>query len=86
MPSIAVRLDEDFQARLKKIAQIDNRSPHYVMKKAIESYVSDRETQIKEDQISIERWDEYLRTGVSIPAEEVWDWIDSLANGDSEAA
>lgn len=81
MPSIAVRLDEDLQARLKKIAEIDDRTPHYLMKKAIEAFILDRERQAEEDRISIERWEEFERTGVAVPGEKVFAWIESLADG-----
>lgn len=81
MPSVAVRIDADLQARLKKVAEADDRTPHYVMKKAIEAFVEKRERDIEEDRISIERWEEYQRTGISIPGEEVFAWVDSLAEG-----
>lgn len=78
MPSVAVRLDEDLQARLKKIAEADDRTPHYLMKKAIEAYVLDREQRIEDERISVERWEEFQRTGVSVPGEKVLAWAKSL--------
>lgn len=78
MPSIAVRLDDDIQARLKSIAHIDDRTPHYVMKKAIESYVAQREGEIESERLSIERWDDYKRTQVAVPGDKLRDWVRSL--------
>lgn len=83
MPSIAVRLDADLQARLKKIAKIDDRTPHYLMKKAIEAYVEAEEIRHRELEILDERWAEYEQTGETVPAETVWAWIDSLPDGEA---
>lgn len=84
MPSVAVRIDADLQARLKKVAEADDRTPHYVMKKAIEAFVDAEELRLREIDILDERWAEYQRTGETIPAETVWAWVDSLPDGDDE--
>lgn len=86
MPSIAVRLDEDLQARLKKIADIDDRTPHYLMKKAIEAYVVSEERRIRELDILDTRWTTYEQTGDVVPVDTVWAWIDSLPDGEEADA
>ncbi len=71
MPSVAVRLDADMKARLEKLGKARDRSPHYLMKEAIEAYVSREEWRAKEDAIIEERWRHYQLTGEAIPHEEV---------------
>ena len=39
MPTVAVRLDADLKARLEALGKAQDRSPHYLMKKAIEAFV-----------------------------------------------
>jgi len=69
--AIGVRLDEDYQQRLVELGKRQDRSPHYLMKRAIEKYVDEVEEDEREYEITMKRWHDYLETGISIPHEEV---------------
>lgn len=78
MPSVAVRIDEKLQARLKAIAEAEDRSPHYLMKSAIEDLVERKEREAEELAILKERWAQFEKTGSYVPGEKVRAWVASL--------
>ena len=69
--TVALRLDADTQTRLKSLGKIRDRSPHYLMKEAVEQYVTKEEAKEEEKRILQERWEEYQLTGASISQEQV---------------
>lgn len=69
--TVALRLDEDMQARLKLLGKSRDRSPHYLMKEAVERYVSHEEAKEEEKRILNDRWEEYQLSGASLSQEEV---------------
>ncbi len=79
--TVGVRLDADIQARLKAIAERQDRTPHYLMKKAVERFVEREEDEALELAIVRERIEKYERTGESISHEEMKEWMKGLAAG-----
>lgn len=74
----AIKLDEPTRQRLKSLGQKLDRSPHWIMKKAIEQYLSDQERYWREREEDEARWQEYQTTGHAIPHAEVARWLESL--------
>ena len=76
-----VKLDPETRDRLKALGEIRQRSPHWLMRKAIEDYL-DREEAIEreraEDRI---RWETYQLTGHAISHDVASAWLTDLANG-----
>jgi predicted transcriptional regulator len=70
-----VKLDETTQQRLAALARIRDRSPHWLMCKAIETFL---EREKRED---MERWERYQLTGEAIPHEKAAAWLENLAQG-----
>ncbi len=56
------------QTRLKAIAERTDRSPHWLMKKAISEFIDREEAEEQERKLLFERWDRYQETGGSNPA------------------
>jgi predicted transcriptional regulator len=73
----AVKLDEILHTRLKALSTIKERSPHWLMKAAIEEYVKREETYELEKREDMERWQRYKLTGHAIPHEAVDVWLGS---------
>lgn len=66
----AVRLSEEIQSRLEALGKLKDRSPHYLMKKAIEEYL-DQEEAVQEERLLVqERWEKYELTGESVAHED----------------
>lgn len=74
---IGVKLDDDMQARLKALGQRLERSPHWLMKKAIAEFVERAEAEERERQVLLDRWERYKDTGESIPHEAVVKWLET---------
>ncbi|MDB2439727.1 ribbon-helix-helix protein, CopG family [Hellea sp.] len=68
---MGVRLSEDMIARLKVLGEKKDRSPHYLVKEAVEQFVERTEADMTELEILNARWERYELTGESIPHEDV---------------
>lgn len=71
-----IKLDKDTKARLEALGKLRDRSPHWLMKRAILEYIEREEKLETEKQEDEARWQEYLRTGEVIPHAQVEEWID----------
>lgn len=76
---VTVRLDEEMRQRLEAVAKADDRSSHYVIKKAVEAYVQKAEWEIEEHRITMERLDHYELTGEYVSHADVGNWVSSLS-------
>lgn len=72
-----VKLEESLHIRLKVLGDIKERSPHWLMKAAIEDYVTREEIYEREKREDEDRWEQYKLTGHGIPHEQVMQWVES---------
>lgn len=72
-----IKLDETLHTRLKALSAIKERTPHWIMKAAIEEYVKREEAYEREKTEDMERWQRYKLTGYAIPHEAVEAWLGS---------
>ncbi len=70
-----IKLDETLHTRLKALGTAKERTPHWLMKAAIEEYVEREETYEREKREDMERWQRYKLTGHAIPHEAVSAWL-----------
>lgn len=82
--SRGIKLDEQTQERLKALGQKRDRSPHYLMKAAIETYLDREEAYEREKQEDRERWEKYQLSGEAVPQQKVAVWLEALARGEAE--
>ncbi len=82
--SRGIKLDEKTQERLKSLSQKRDRSPHYLMKVAIESFLDREETYEREKQEDQERWERYELTGEAVAQQKTVAWLESLVRGQAE--
>lgn len=61
--TVGVRLDADMQSRLKALAEKRDRTPHYLMKEAVEEFVHREETYETELELMDRRREHYEITG-----------------------
>lgn len=76
---VTVRLDERMKQRLDAVAKSDDRTSHYVIKKAVEAYVEKAEWGIEERRLTMARLDHYDLTGEFVTDAAVGDWVSSLS-------
>ena len=79
--SHGIKLDDQIQIRLKALAEKRDRSPHWIMKRAIEDYLNREEAYEKEKGEDMARWERYVTTGNAIDSEKVEAWLQDLAEG-----
>ena len=66
-----VKLDEGMKERLKALGAIRQRSPHWLMRTAIESFLEREEAFEREKLEDMRRWENYQATGLSLSHDEV---------------
>jgi len=79
-----VRLDETTKKRLKRIAELRNRSPHWMILEAVRQYVDREEKREAFRQDGIKAWREYQATGLHVTSEEADVWLEKLEAGQGE--
>ena len=77
MKPVGVKLDDELQIRLKALSERCDRSPHWLMKKAISEYVDRMEEEEKERTLLLDRWHDYQETGEGITHERVVEWLET---------
>jgi len=78
--TVGIRLDDDTQARLKKLGNSRDRSPHYLMKEAVETYLKHEEEVEAEKALLKARWKQFEITGETVSHSDVKAWAKTLSN------
>lgn len=76
-----IKLDESTQARLKALAGKRKRSPHWLMRTAIEDYLKREEQYEAEKAEDMARWEHYLITSKAIGGGKMEKLLQDLSNG-----
>lgn len=76
-----IKLDETTRQRLKALGELRDRSPHWLMKTAIEHYLDREERYEREKREDMAAWEDYKLTGESISQESMLAWLDGIAQG-----
>ena len=77
--TMGIKLDEKTRERLKKLGQMRDRSPHWLMKQAIAQYLDTEERNELERVEDEERYQRYLNSDAHIANGDMADWLDQLA-------
>jgi len=81
-PTVALRLNEDTQERLKALGQRRDRSPHYLMKEAVETYLEAQEALEAERDLMTARWERFELTGETVAHDDIKAWANGLSTPD----
>lgn len=84
--TMGVRLSEETQQRLEALGKARDRSPHYLMKNAVERFLETEEALETERQIVKSRWEKYELTGETVDHGEVEAWAASVRPTGAESA
>lgn len=82
--STTIKIDESIKARVKRLAESRQRTPHWLMQEAIREYVDREEKREALRQDALHAWNEYQTTGMHVTFEEADLWLAELADGQSE--
>jgi len=69
--AVGIRLDMETRERLITLARARKRSPHYLMKEAIEIYLAAEEALETERQLTLARWERFELTGETVGHETI---------------
>jgi predicted transcriptional regulator len=85
MPSTSttsLKLDVEMKARIQRLAESQRRTSHWIMREAIDEYVSREEKRQSFRQDAQAAWEDYQRTGLHLTNEEVGDWLAKIEAGE----
>lgn len=80
----SVRLDEETKALLNEVATFRDRSPHWIMKKAIEQYLLSESEEMRYLREGIEGLESAQRTGEFSTIEDLKTWADQLGTSEEQ--
>jgi predicted transcriptional regulator len=78
---VAIKINEDIKARVKRLAEARQRTSHWLMREAITQYVDREEKREAFRQETLETWESYRRTGLHLTANEADAWLSELEEG-----
>ena len=81
----SLKLDSDMKKRVRQLASARRRSPHWLMREAIQEYVEREERREQFRQDALRAWDHYQATGLCVTAEEADAWLAKLEAGKKTA-
>jgi predicted transcriptional regulator len=81
----SLKLDAKIKQRVRRLASARRRSPHWLMREAIEEYVEREEKRERFRQDALAAWDHYQITGLHVTADEADAWLAKLEAGKNSA-
>jgi len=82
----SLKLDVEIKERVQRLALARRRSPHWLMREAIEEYVEREEKRERFRRDALAAWAHYQTTGLHVTAEEADAWLAKLEAGKDAAA
>lgn len=71
----SVKIDEELKLRIQRLAELRDRSPHWIMREAIAEYVAREEGRESFKQEAMASWTAFQETGRHLTAIEVRSWL-----------
>ena len=78
---VSVRLDEPLKARVRSLADQRRRPVHWLMREAIEQYVTREEQREAFRQEALDAWEQFQSTGLHVTGAEADTWLAELGAG-----
>jgi predicted transcriptional regulator len=71
----SLKIDDALKSRVQSLAQLRQRSAHWIMHEAIEQYVTQEEARESFKQEALASWKAYQETGLHLTGKEVRTWL-----------
>ncbi|MGA2346101.1 MAG: CopG family ribbon-helix-helix protein [Candidatus Sulfotelmatobacter sp.] len=81
----SLKLDTEVKKRVQRLAAARRRSPHWLMREAIEEYIEREEKREQFRQDALSAWAHYQATGQHVTAEDADAWLARLEAGKDAA-
>jgi predicted transcriptional regulator len=82
----SLKIDSELKERVRQLASARRRSAHWIMREAVEQYVSREEKREQFRADALAAWSEYQATGLHVTAEEADAWLAKLEAGEAAEA
>lgn len=79
--AVAIKIDEDTKARVKRLADARQRTPHWLMREAILQYLDREEKRQAFRQDALLAWEAFRATGQHVTADQSDAWLAQLEQG-----
>lgn len=79
----SLKLDSKTKSRVQKLAEARRRTPHWIMREAVEQYVEREEKRERFRQDALAAWNHYQSTGLHVTGEEADAWLAKLEAGEN---
>jgi predicted transcriptional regulator len=77
----SLKLDSAMKDRVQRLAAARRRSPHWLVREAVEQYVEREEKREQLRQDALAAWADFQTTGLHVTAEEADAWLAKLEAG-----
>ncbi len=84
--STTLKLDNQLKDRVQRLAQSRRRSAHWIMREAVEEYVTREEKREQFRQDALEAWNHYQGSSLHLTSEEADAWLAKLEAGENAEA
>jgi predicted transcriptional regulator len=81
LATTSVKLDLKIKERVRQIASARRRTPHWIMREAIEEYVEREEKRESLRRDALQAWSHYQATALHVTAEAADTWLSKLEAG-----
>lgn len=81
----SLKLDAKTKSRVQQLAAARRRTPHWIMREAVEQYVEREERRERLRQDALAAWSHYQTTGLHLTAGEADAWLERLEAGEDAA-
>lgn len=78
----SIKLESNLKTRVQQLAQSHRRSAHWIMREAVEQYVTREELREQLRQDALAAWDHYESTGQHVTSREADAWLAKLEKGE----
>lgn len=82
----SLKLESEMKERVRRLAAARRRTPHWVMREAVEQYVAREEKREQFLKSALAAWTHYQTTGRHVTAAEADRWLSMLEAGKNAAA
>jgi predicted transcriptional regulator len=73
----SIKIDDELKDRVQQLANVRQRSAHWIMREAIAQYVEREEARDSFQQEALASWTAYQETGQHLTGQEVRSWLDT---------
>lgn len=78
----SVKIDDELKSRIQRLADVRDRTPHWIMREAIRDYVEREEKREAFKQDALRAWEAYEENGLHLTLEEADSWLAKLEAGE----